>query len=249
MIRAIIIDDELDCIQSLENELTYHCKEVDILGRYSNPKEGIKGIHQHKPDVVFLDIEMPVINGFELLELIPNINFDVIFTTAYDNFALRAFKVCAVDYLLKPVDPDELKTAVSKLQKRPEGFDAKGHFNFLLQHLEEAEQNNVKRIAVPTFEGLDFIQLQDILYCESDGAYSIIHFISGSKSVISKSLKYLEDILAHYRFFRVHKSYIVNLDYVIKYSRGPGGTLKLTNGQEIRVARSKKDELLSLFDA
>ena len=247
MIRAIIIDDELDCIQSLENELAAHCKDIEIVQSCINPKEGIKAIHNYKPDVVFLDIEMPVINGFELLELISDIDFDIIFITAYDKFALQAFKVCAVDYLLKPVDPQELVAAVGKLTYNKKEGKTKNQIQFLLQHLDELEQNNVKRIALPTFEGLEFIHLKDILYCESDGAYSIIHFTNDQNMLISKPLRYLEEILCDYNFFRVHKSFIVNLEYAVKYTRGAGGSLTMKNGDEIRVSRSKKEELISLF--
>jgi len=247
MIRAVIIDDEIDCIQSLEFELTEHCKSVEIVDRCQNAKEGIKAIHKHKPDVLFLDIEMPVINGFELLELLAEINFDIIFITAHDKFALQAFKVCAVDYLLKPIDPDDLIKAVHKLHKTQERNKTKTQIQFLLQHLDELEQNNVRRIALPTLEGLQFIYLNDILYCESDGAYSTLYFTQGTKLLISKPLRYLEEILCNYHFYRVHKSFIVNLNYIIKYTRGAGGALTMKNGDEIRVSRSKKEELLSLF--
>lgn len=247
MIKAVIIDDEIDCIQSLEFELTKHCKSVEIVERCQNAKDGIKAIHKHKPDVLFLDIEMPVINGFELLELLSEINFDIIFTTAHDQFALKAFKVCAVDYLLKPIDPNDLITAVHKLHRTEERNNTKNQIQFLLEHLDELKQNKVKRIALPTLEGLQFIYLNDILYCESDGAYSTLYFTQGTKLFISKPLRYLEQILCNYHFYRVHKSFIVNLNYVIKYTKGAGGALTMKNGDEIRVSRSKKEELLSLF--
>ena len=246
MIKAIIIDDEQDCIHSLEFELREHCKNIDVVKTCMNAKEGIKAIHKYDPNVVFLDIDMPVINGFELLELISDINFEIIFTTAHDKFAVQAFKVCALDYLLKPIDPVDLVKAVHKLQESQEK-KTKNQVQFLLQHLDELEQNNVKRIALPTMEGLQFIYLNDILYCESDGAYSLLHFTQEKKLLISKSLRYLEEILCEYHFFRVHKSFIVNLNYVVKYTRGAGGSLTMNNGAEIRVSRSKKEELLSLF--
>ena len=200
MVRAIIIDDESDSIEILQNEISKHCKAVELVGSYESPKAGIKAINQLKPDVVFLDIEMPGINGFELLELIPDIDFDIIFTTAYDQFALRAFKVCALDYLLKPVDPIELRAAVAKVSDKSVQSKTKTQVQFLLQHLEELEHNNVKRIALPTIDGLEFIHLDDILFCESDGAYSMLHFKSGSKLLISKSLRFLEDILCNFHF-------------------------------------------------
>ncbi|NNF34097.1 MAG: response regulator transcription factor [Saprospiraceae bacterium] len=247
MIRAIIIDDEPDCIQSLERDIAEYCKTLEVICTCNNAKEGIKAIHKNKPDVVFLDIEMPIINGFELLSLLPDIDFEIIFTTAYDKFALQAFKVSAVDYLLKPIDPEELINAVNKLNRNHDEKIGEGRIQFLLKHLEELDQNNVRRIALPTFEGLEFILLNDILYCESDGTYSILHFTNGHKMIISKPLLYLEEVLCDYHFFRVHNSFIINLDHVIKYSRGAGGEVTMKNGDVVRVSRSKKEELLKLF--
>jgi two-component system LytT family response regulator len=220
---------------------------VQVVAQCDNGKEAIKAIHAGKPDVLFLDIDMPYINGFDLLEMVPDANFEVIFTTAYDKYAIQAFRISAVDYLLKPIDTEALKNAVEKVRLLRENGNAPRQIGFLLQQLKDLENNNVRKVALPTFDGLEFIHLDDILYCQSDGAYSHVFFTDGGKLYISKTLRYLEDALCNFHFFRVHNSYIVNLNHVKKYTKTDGGMLILSNGEKIRVSRSKKDELLGLF--
>jgi two-component system LytT family response regulator len=246
-LRALVIDDEPDCVQSLTMDLERHCPDVDVIGQCEGAKDGIRAIHEMKPEVVFLDIDMPLINGFEMLELIAKIDFSVVFTTAYDKYALQAFRISAVDYLLKPIDPDDLVKAVEKVRLHQSNEATQKQMTFLIQQLKDQENNTIHRIALPTAEGLDFIDLEDILYCESDGAYSYIHYTNGSNLLISKPLKFLEDILCDFQFLRVHKSYIVNMQYVSKYSRGAGGMLTMRDGARIKVSRSKKEQLLNLF--
>ena len=247
ILRTVIIDDEPDCVQTLARDLADYCKDVEIVAQCEGAKDGIRAINRYKPDVVFLDIDMPLINGFELLELLPEINFEIIFTTAHDNYALQAFKISAVDYLLKPVDADHLVKAVERARLLRNKGSSQEQVDFLIQQLRDQETNSVHRIALPTSDGLVFKDLADILYCESDGAYSYIYFTDGKKLLISKTLRYLEDILCDFQFFRVHKSYIANLDHVSKYSRGSGGMLTMKNGAQLQVSRSKKEELLSHF--
>lgn len=247
MLKAILIDDEPECLRSLAHDLKQHCDNVEIIASCSSGKEAIKLIHAHHPDVVFLDIDMPYINGFDLLEMVHDVDFEVIFTTAYDKYAIQAFRISAVDYLLKPVDTDALKEAVEKVRLLREKGASSKQISFLIQQIKDLENNNVRKIALPTFDGLEFIHMDDILYCQSDGAYSIVYFIDGNKLYISKTLRYLEDALCNFHFFRVHNSYIVNLNHVKKYTKADGGLLVLSNGEKVRVSRSKKDELLNLF--
>ena len=246
-LRAIIIDDEPDCVQSLSRDLKMYCPQVEIVAQCESAKDGIRAINKLKPDVLFLDIDMPLINGFELLDLLPAIDFAVVFTTAYDKFALQAFRISAVDYLLKPIVQEDLIKAMEKVQLLHSKEQTQQHINFLIQQLKDQENDAIHRIALPTMEGLDFINLKDILYCKSDGAYSYIYYTDGTNLLISKTLKYLEEILCDFQFFRTHKSYIVNMDYVSKYSRGAGGMLIMKNGARIKVSRSRKEELLNLF--
>jgi len=247
MLKAILIDDEPECLKSLAHDLNTHCPGVQIAAQCKSGKEGIKAINTEHPDVVFLDIDMPYINGFDLLEMVPNVDFEVIFTTAYDKYALQAFRISAVDYLLKPIDTSALTEAVNKVRILRERGNTPKQINFLIQQIKDLESNNVKKIALPTFDGLEFINLDEILYCQSDGAYSNVFFTDGSKLYISKTLRYLEDALCNFHFFRVHNSYIVNLNHVKKYTKTDGGLLILSNGEKVRVSRSKKDELLGLF--
>lgn len=247
MLRAILIDDEKECLDSLNFDLKTHCPDVEVVSQCNGGKEGVKAIHKYNPDLVFLDIDMPFISGFDVLELVPHINFEVIFTTAYDKYALQAFKISAVDFLLKPIDFEELKNAVIKVQLLRERGNAQKQISFLIQQLKALESNNVKKIALPTFDGIEFISLDDIIYCQSDGAYSYLYFKDGAKLYISKTLRYLEMALCDFHFFRVHNSYIVNLHYVKKYSKSDGGIIIMTNGANVKVSRSKKEQLLNLF--
>lgn len=247
MLRAILIDDENECLDSLSFDLKSHCPQVDIIEKCKGGKDGVKAIHRHKPDLVFLDIDMPFINGFDVLEMVPNIDFEVIFTTAYDKYALQAFKISAVDFLLKPIDTKELKESITKVELLKEKGNAQKQISFLIQQLKDLESNNVKKIALPTFDGLEFINLEDIIYCQSDGAYSNVYFTDGTKLYISKTLRYLESALCDFHFFRVHNSFIINLHYIKKYSKTDGGLIIMTNGANVKVSRSKKEELLRLF--
>jgi two-component system LytT family response regulator len=247
MLRAILIDDEPECLRSLAHDLAQHCPGVEIVAQCASGKDAIKEIHTLKPDVLFLDIDMPYINGFDLLEMVPDSDFEVIFTTAYDKYAIQAFRISAVDYLLKPIETDALRDAVEKVRILREKGNAPKQINFLIQQIKDLENNNVRKIALPTFDGLVFIHMDDILYCQSDGAYSHVFFVDGSKMYISKTLRYLEDALCNFHFFRVHNSYIVNLNHVKKYSKTDGGLIIMSNGEKVRVSRSKKDELLGLF--
>jgi two-component system LytT family response regulator len=247
MLKAILIDDEPECLRSLAFDIGQQCPGVEIVAQCDNGKEAIKAIHALTPDVLFLDIDMPFINGFDLLEMVPDVDFEDIFTTAHDKYAIQAFRISAVDYLLKPIDTDALKLAVEKVRLLRTKGSSSRQISFLIQQLKDLENNNVRKIALPTFDGLEFIHMDDILYCQSDGAYSNVYFTDGNKMYISKTLRYLEDALCNNHFFRVHNSYIVNLNHVSKYSKTDGGLLILSNGEKVRVSRSKKDELLGLF--
>lgn len=247
MLKAILIDDEPECLVTLAHDLSVHCPGIEILAQCNSGKEAIKLIHAHTPDVLFLDIDMPHINGFDLLEMVPNVDFEVIFTTAFDKYAIQAFKISAVDYLLKPIDVEALKDAVEKVRIVREKGNTSKQITFLIQQIKDLENNTVRKIALPTFDGLEFIHMDDILYCQSDGAYSHVYFTNGTKMYISKTLRYLEDALCNYHFFRVHNSYIVNLNHVKQYSKTDGGLIIMSDGKKVRVSRSRKDELLSLF--
>ena len=244
MIRAIIIDDEKHCIQTLEIELQRAWPDLKVIDHARNGKEGIDKIREHQPDLVFLDIEMPLMNGFEMLEQIGQIDFKVIFTTAYDQFAIKAFKFSAVDYLLKPVDREELKNAIARAMKQNENNVAQPQ-QFRHARQQMMGQDEFTTIYLPTAEGVEFVKVTDIIHCEADSSYSIVH-LEDRKIVISKPLKYLESLLSEHPFIRCHQSFLVNRAFIKRYVRSEGGYLELVNGKQLPVSRSHRSDFLQL---
>jgi two-component system LytT family response regulator len=242
MIKAIIVDDEPNCCKTLSLLLSRYCPEVEVTGTYHNGVAALQAIEASTPDLVFLDVEMPRMNGFEMLEQLPSINFHLIFTTSYDQYALKAFRFSAVDYLLKPVDREELQKAVQKVLRQSEKLVAE-QIQILLQKANHPAGANNK-IALPTMEGLQMIPIDTILFCESDDNYTKIVLKNTKKIVVSRTLKEIEEMLEEHSFVRVHRSYLVNINEIEKYIKGEGGYLVMSDGTNIDVSRSKKDILL-----
>lgn len=243
--RAIVIDDEAHCVRTLNWELEQHCPEVEVVASCTSSPEGLGAIRQFEPDVVFLDIEMPQMNGFELLEKLSPFSFSVIFTTAYDEFAVRAFKVSATDYLLKPIDSSELKAAVGRVNDKHSTPSAEQ-----LSIAQSAYQNHgsgFTRLALPSADGLEFVNAEDIIQCISESNYTKLVFENANPMLISRTLKDVENLLQGGPFFRVHKSHLINLQKVQTYHRGEGGHLVLQNGEKVPVARSRKEGFLQQF--
>ncbi len=243
MIRTIIIDDEPSSVNVLSLLLKKKCKEdVQIVATTNSPHLGKVLIEEHKPDLVFLDIEMPGMNGFEMLQKLPSINFSVIFTTSYDQYAIKAIRFSALDYLLKPIDREELQIAVQKAIttiKHP----LPQQIEILLQKLNHPAIP-VNKIAIPTMEGLNMILVESIISCASDSNYTILFLKNRQKIIASRTLKEIEEMLEDYSFVRVHHSYIVNLNEVEKYIKGEGGYLVMSDGSTVDVSRSKKEILM-----
>ncbi|MFM2358497.1 MAG: hypothetical protein RLY16_490 [Bacteroidota bacterium] len=241
--RAIIIDDETHCIKTLQYLLQQYPGSLEVIAHAGNGQEGMQLIQTLQPDLIFLDIQMPYLGGLEMLEKLGAISAKVIFTTAYDQYAIRAIKLNALDYLLKPIDKNELFTAIDK---------AKG-LHQPLQPRQIQEASAVARgkvpevIAVSDQNGLSFIKMQQIVLLEAESSYTIIHLLNGQKHTISKSLHHFEELLDASHFFRAHKSYIINLKEVVQYLRGDAGEIILSNNMHISLSRSKKDEFLNLF--
>jgi two-component system, LytTR family, response regulator len=242
MIKAVIIDDEPYACQALATLLKKHCPEVSVEALCNNAKEAVKVVRELQPQLVFLDIEMPYLNGFEVLEMLAPIGFDCIFTTSYDQYAIKAIRFSALDYLLKPVDVEELKAAVKKVSGRQQP-SLQQQMELLLQRYHQP-QTTVNRIALPTLDGLQIIPVDTILYCNASSNYTVFTLRENQKLVISRTLKEIEEMLEEYNFLRVHHSCLVNLDEVKKYSRGEGGTLLMSDGSEVDVSRSRKEALL-----
>lgn len=242
MTKAIIVDDEPNCCKTLSILLNRYCPGVHVSGTYYNGIEALQAITTSPPDLVFLDVEMPRMNGFEMLEKLPSINFHLIFTTSYDQYALKAFRFSAVDYLLKPIDRNELEKAVQKIEQRS-ALPVNEQLQILLQKaLHPAVIIN--KIALPTMEGLQMVFIDTIIYCESDDNYTALIFKGKKKIIVSRTLKEVEEMLEDHSFVRVHRSYLVNLNEIEKYVKGEGGYLVMSDGTNIDVSRSKKDALL-----
>ena len=243
MIKAVIIDDEIHCRKTLNMLLAENCPDVQVVEQCEDGEAGILAIQKLKPDIVFLDIEMPGMNGFEMLQKLPAINFEIIFTTSYDQYAIKAFKFSALDYLLKPVDRQELETAVQKVVQRL-SRPVPQQLEILLQKLYQPA-SSIRKIALPTMEGLQMIPIDSIISCASDSNYTIFQLKNKQKLIVSRLLREVEEMLEEYSFLRVHHSYVVNLNEIEKYYKGDGGYVVMSDGSSIDVSRNKKDVLLT----
>jgi two-component system LytT family response regulator len=240
MIKAIIVDDELSAIKNLEWEINKFCEGITVTDTFTDPTEAISAINYLKPDCVFLDIEMPEIDGFQLLNSLKYRDFDLIITTAFDNYAIKAFKENAIDYLLKPIDSDDLVKSVERIKQNKEknnlGWDFKKAF-------QDAIPKNTK-VALPFAGKTLFVDPDEILYCQSDGNYTKVYFTEMKCEILSKTIKRVEMIIGSQDFFRVHNSFLVNTKYIKEFVKGDGQYLVLSNGETIPVSRNKKDLLL-----
>ncbi|MBC7891271.1 MAG: response regulator transcription factor [Sphingobacteriaceae bacterium] len=253
-LRAAIIDDETNARQALSNLLQLLCPDVTICGEAKNVSSGIELIQAQRPDLVFLDIQMPGKTGFDLLSAFENAEFGVIFTTAYQEYAIRAFRFSAIDYLLKPIDPDELQQAVGRYQARLAAVNPQ-QLRILQEHIENPAKaglhqrlsNAGQSIALPTAEGIHFVQMADIIQCESLGSYTKFHLVGSKPIVVSRLLKEYEEILDKYQFFRIHQSNIINLEHIKRYVKGDGGQVWLSDNSEVEVSRRRKEEFLALL--
>lgn len=246
MMKAILIDDELHCLEALSILLKEYCPQVRIVAQCRSAKAGLEAIEKDKPDIVFLDIEMPVMNGFELLEQLTEIPFAIIFTTSYDQYAIKAIRFSALDYLLKPVDPNELISAVNKVREQHHS-PVMEQFQMLLKQIRNNDYQ-FNKIAVPTLEGFELIPADQVIRCEADDNYTHLFLKNKKKVTACRTLKEMEEQLHHFSFFlRVHHSYVVNLNEVTRYVRGEGGYLVMSDGCSVNVSRSRKDALLKFF--
>lgn len=238
-ISAIIIDDEQRAISTLTSLINMYLTDVEIVATCNNVPDGVLAINKYRPQLVFLDIEMPEYSGFELLSFFREVDFEIVFVTAYNEYALRAFEVSAVDYLLKPVDIDKLTTAVSKVRKKLGNNDMHLRMKVLKETFSSKQFN---KIALPMSEGLLFVETADIIFLEADGAYTNVMLANGSKMLVSKKLKFFEEVLADNPcFFRSHRSFIVNINHIKKYSKAES-YIRLDNDINVTISRDRKAE-------
>lgn len=242
MITATIVDDEPYSCEALATLLERYCPDVKVMDICYSASSALQSIKEHKPHILFLDIEMPHMNGFELLEKIPEIDFELIFTTSYDHYAIKAIRFSAMDYLLKPIDTEELQKAVQKAVNRME-HPLPQQIEILLQKLNRPTIG-VNKIAIPTMEGLQMVLVESIISCASDSNYTILFLKNKQKIIASRTLKEIEEMLDDYSFARVHHSYLVNLNEVEKYMKGEGGYLLMSDRTMVDVSRSRKEILL-----
>jgi two-component system LytT family response regulator len=235
MLKAVILDDETRGSKLLSQKLQSFEDELQVVGIFNEPAKALSAIIALDPDVLFLDVEMPGINGFQFLERLGSFSFEVIFTTAYDSYTLEALRLSAVDYLMKPVDEDDLKTAITRLRKRVAGK--------VKQQSQKSAVLNA-RLALPTAEGVYIIDKTTIIRVEAMSNYSVFLLTDNKKIIVSKTLKEYEAQLSDDFFMRINRSVIVNLSYVVKYRKGDGGTLELSDGAEVEVSPQRKDTLL-----
>lgn len=245
-ITAILIDDEIASLRNLQQKLEEFCKQVNVIATFDKPDEAIPAIRKLKPNVIFLDIEMPKMNGFRMLEELGDYDAEVIFTTAYNHYTIEAMRISAFDYLVKPVAIEELENAVKRLFEK-KVMHTQERLHVLKDSINEPKSQENK-IAIPVSDGFEFIVIKNILRIESSTSYSRIFFKDGKSVVVTKLLKDFEELLTPYHFFRVHNSHLINLNYIKKYLRGTGGQVMMDNGDLIDVSRRKKDEFIHLLN-
>jgi two-component system LytT family response regulator len=249
MITTIIIDDEQHAADRLSRLLTaYHKDEVEIAGIFSSVEEGLSGIRSLKPGLVFLDVQLRDKTGFDLLQALPHIDFPVVFTTAFEEYAVRAFRFSAVDYLLKPVDADDLSQALAKVKKNRQKDEIDKKLETLFHNMQHI-QGASKKITVPTANGLTVLAVGDILRCQANANYTVIYLKDNQKMVVARTLKEFEELLGDYNFFRVHHSHLINLAFVKRYSKGKGGQVYMSDHACIEVSTRRKDEFLKKLAA
>ena len=248
IITAFIVDDEFQSREVISLMLAAMFPEIKIVGLAATVKEALAGIEKKQPQLVFLDVQMQQESGFDLLDQVPEINFELIFTTAHSEFAVKAFRYSALDYLIKPIDGVELETAVKKAKKiiQSQRSSISEQVQLLTQHLDSAKKI-ADKIAIPTPEGLMFVHVRDIIYCHGLGNYTEFFLLNEEKITSSHTLKLYEELLRDHLFFRAHKSFLINLAHIKKYLRGEGGTAVMSNGHEIEIARRNKTDFLNLF--
>lgn len=246
MIKALIVEDEKNSQELLKELISEYCEGVEVVAIAGNVAEGLVALKEHTPGLLFLDIELPDGDGFQVLEKAENLDFDVIFTTAYDQYAMRAFKFAATDYLLKPVDIDELQSAVERVaakHKEEKSEDKSEQINALIANVRNLGKP-FKRIVLPTSNGFTVVNPEDIIRCESDRNYTFIFLNDKRRILVSRTIKEYDEMLRDFNFFRIHQSHLINLAFLKNYTRGRGGYVELTDGTTLDVSARRKSEFL-----
>lgn len=244
MLKAVIIDDEKDSREILAAYVNRYCQDVTVCGFGESVVTGLEAIRKHDPDIVFLDIEMPYGNGFDLLHQAEPVSFETVFVTAFGNYAIQALNQSAAYYLLKPIDIDELVKAVEKIRRERNDGQPR-HARVLLDNLKTTSVQ--QKVMLPTLEGFEVVPVQAILYCEAVDNFTRFYFEDRKEMLICRTLKHYEEVLSPHRFLRIHRSYLVNPEFVIRYNKGKGGTVTMKNSRELDVSPNRKGDLLDYF--
>jgi two-component system LytT family response regulator len=242
--RAILVDDEPDGIRTLKKLLELNCPEVEIVATCSSAADAISKLEEAKPDLIFLDVRMPGGSGIDMLAELSEIDFEVIFVTAHDEYMLQALQFSAVDYLMKPVDEDRLKEAVQRVEERLKGKRNSRQGETLLHNINKVGYPLEMRLCLPTQKGFTIVKLEEIIYCEAQRSYTIFRLVNNKSIIISKPLFDYDKLLADTIFLRVHKSFLINLMHIKEYMRGEGGTVVMSDGMEVEISRRKKEQFL-----
>jgi two-component system LytT family response regulator len=246
MIKALIIDDEKSSRDTLRGFIENYCEEIEILDEAESAEKGIEQIKNLHPDLIFLDIELPLGSGFDLLEACGQGNFEVIFTTAHDQYALQAIKVCALDYLLKPISATDLINAVSKIRQRGLSKTTSPQIGAFVENISNLNKQ-LSNIVLPTFDGFIVVKISEIIRCEAEKNYTNFILVNNEKILVSKTLKEFEELLHNMDFIRVHQSHLINAAHVQRYIKGAGGYVQMSDDSIIEVSRRKKELLIERF--
>lgn len=245
-LTAVIVEDELASRETLASYLQNYCPDVKLVAEADSVKSGLEIIKKHKPDIVFLDIEMPFGNAFDLLEQIENVDFEIVFVTAYSNYAIRALNMSASYYILKPISIDELIKAVDKIKVNRKEVELPIHSKILLENIQAVNKHNHK-IVLPQLNGFDVVKINDIIRCKANDNFTEFYLTNGTKKLISRTLKFYEDLLKDFDFVRIHKSHLINIQYVTKYMKGKGGQVEMSDGSVVDVSVNQKAAFLEKF--
>jgi two-component system, LytTR family, response regulator len=247
MINVIIIDDETNALDVLEMQLNNYCTDVNISCKCDGGEKGITAIKKYNPDLVFLDIEMPHKNGFDVLKETSQFNYEVVFTTAYDQFAIKAFKFSAIDYLLKPIDIIELQEAIEKVKTRKGSTNLDDKIQQLFAQFHQKNEKLTQKIAIPMGDGMELLEPNEIIRCESDSNYTHIFLLNGKKITLAKTLKDVEENIEGSPFYRIHQSHLINMNHVAKFMKGDGAYVIMKDGTQIAISRNKKEAFMETF--